>query len=76
MYFTAFWYLFFVLLFFWIYCVTTVTPFIERSEGWPLRSSRVLECRFFGRNSIPLQIFQLQPKRETSSSSLGDGLDP
>ena len=52
MYSTAFWCLFVVLLFFWLYCVTTVTPFIERSEGWSLRSGRVLdqsqqECRFF-----------------------------
>ena len=28
----AVWCLFVVLLFFWLYCVTTVTPFIERSE--------------------------------------------
>ena len=80
MYSTAFWCLFVVLLFFWLYCVTTVTPFIERSEGWSHRSVRVLdqlqqECRFFHRNSNPLQIFQLQPKRETSSSSLGDRLE-
>ena len=27
----AVWCLFVVLLFFWLYCVTTVTPFIERS---------------------------------------------
>ena len=65
---------------FWLYCVTTVTPFIERSEGWSLRSVGVLdqsqqECRFFRRNSNPLQIFQLRPKRETSSSSLGDRLE-
>ena len=65
---------------FWLYCVTTVTPFIERSEGWSLRSVGVLdqsqqECRFFRRNSNPLQIFQLQPKKETSSSSLGDRLE-
>ena len=38
--------------FFWLYCVTTVTPFIERSEGWSLRSVGVLdqsqqECVFF-----------------------------
>ena len=79
MYSTAFWCLFVVLLFFWLYCVTTVTPFIERSEGWSLRSVGVLdqsqqECRFSHRNSSPLQTFQLQPKRETSSSSLGDQL--
>ena len=80
MYSTAFWCLFVVLLFFWLYCVTTVTPFIERSEGWSLRSVGVLdqsqqEFRFFRRNSNPLQTFQLQPKRETSSSSLGDQLE-
>ena len=66
--------------FFWLYYITTVTPFIEQSEGWSLRSIGVLdqsqqECRFFRRNSNPLQIFQLQPKRETSSSSLGDRLE-
>ena len=65
MYSTAFWCLFFVLLVFWLYCVTTVIPFIERSEGWSLRSVVVLdqsqqECRFFRRNSNPLQIFQLR----------------
>ena len=80
MYSTAFWCLFVVLLFFWLYCVTAVTPFIERSEGWSLRSGRVLdqsqqECHFFRRNSNPLQIFQLQPKGKTSSSSLGDRLE-
>ena len=62
------------------YCVTTVTPFIERSEGWSLRSVGVLdqsqqECRFFRLNSNLQQIFQLRPKRETSSSSLGDQLE-
>ena len=77
---TAFWCLFVVLLFFWLYCVTTVTPFIERNQAWSLRSGRVLdqsqqECRFFCRNSNPLQIFQLQPKRETSSPSVGDRLE-
>ena len=80
MYSTAFWCLFFVSLVFWLYCVTTVIPFIERSEGWSLRSVVVLdqsqqECRFFRRNSNPLQTFQLQPKRETSSSSLGGQLE-
>ena len=28
----AVWCLFVVLLFFWLYCVTTVTPFIERNS--------------------------------------------
>ena len=66
---------------FWLYCVTTVTPFIERSEGWSLGSvDGVLdqsqqECRFFCRNTNPLRTFQLQPKRKTSSSSLGDQLE-
>ena len=55
-------------------------PFIEWSEGWSLWSGEVLdqlqqECHFFHRNSNPLQIFQLEPKRETSSSSLGDRLE-
>ena len=59
--------------------VTAVTP-IERSDGCSLRSVGVLdqsqqECRFFRRNSNPLQTFQLQPERETSSSSLGDQLE-
>ena len=80
MYSTAFWCLTVVYWVFWLYCVTTVTPFIERSEGLSLRSVGVLdqlqqECRFFGRNSNPLQIFQLQPKKETSSSSLRDRLE-
>ena len=35
--------LFVVLLFFWLCCVTAVTPFIERSEGWSLRSGRDYE---------------------------------
>ena len=80
MYSTAFWCLIVVYWFFCLYCITTVTPFIERSECWSLRSVRVLdqsqqECRFFCRNSNPLQIFQLRPKRETSSSSPGDRLE-
>ena len=33
------------------------------------------KCGVFHRNSNPLQIFQLQPKKETSSSSLGDRLE-
>ena len=59
MYSTAFWCLFVVLLFFFgggVYCVTTVTTFIERSEGWslwsgrvlvPLSSSSISTCRYF-----------------------------
>ena len=82
MYSTAFWCLLSFYCFFWLYCVTAVTPFIERSEGWSsLRSVGVLdhsqqECHFFFcRNSNPLQIFHLQPKRETSSSSVEDRLE-
>ena len=69
MYSTAFWCLIVVYWFFWLYYVTTVTPFIERSEGWSLGSvDGVLdqsqqECRFFRRNTNPLQTFQLQPKK-------------
>ena len=40
---TAFWCLFVVLLFFWLYSVTTVIPFIEQSEGWSLQSVGVLD---------------------------------
>ena len=29
--------------FFLLYCITTVTPFIRRSQGWSLRSGRVLD---------------------------------
>ena len=61
---TAFWRLFVVSLVFWLYCVITVTP-------GPVAT----RMSFFCRNSNPLQIFQLQPKRETSSSSLGDRLE-
>ena len=43
MYSTAFWCLIVVYCVFWLYCVTTVTPFIERSEGWSLRSGGVLD---------------------------------
>ena len=80
MYSTAFWCLIVVYWFFWLYCVTTVTPFIERREGWSLRSVGVLDqsqqkCRFFRGNSNPLQIFQLQPKKDTSSSCLEDRLE-
>ena len=77
---TAFWCLIVVYWFFWLYCITTVTPFIERSEGWSLWSVGVLdqsqqECGFFRQNLNPLQTLQLQPKRKTSSSSLGDRLE-
>ena len=66
--------------FFLLYCVTTVTPFIE--PKWRLVTSIwrgpgpvALRIPFFRRNSNLLQIFHLQPKRETSSCSLGDRLE-
>ena len=70
MYYTAFWCLCRVtvfVFFFWIYCVTTVTPFIERSEGWLLRSGRVLdqsqqECRFFAEIQICCTFFSSSPR--------------
>ena len=66
---------FIVLVDFRLHCVTTVTPFIRRSQGWSLRSGRdpgrvTPKTVLFRGNSNPLQFFQLQPKKETSSSSL------
>ena len=81
MYSTAFWCLSFYCFFFWLYCLTTVTPFSvlsqneEKAGNFDLAgswTSRNKNAVFFRRNSNPLEIFQLQPKRETSSSSLGD----
>ena len=45
MYSTAFWCLIVVYWLVWLYSVTAVTytPFIERSEGWSLRSVGVLD---------------------------------
>ena len=40
---TAFWCLFVVLLFFWRYCVTTVTPFIEPQADHPLLVGAVVD---------------------------------
>ena len=63
---------------FWLYCITTVTPFKRRSQGWSFVSGcRVLnqsqqKCRFFAEIQIHCDFFQLQHKRETSFSSLGD----
>ena len=53
---TVFWCLFVVLLDFWLYCVTTVTPFIRRSQGWSLRSRRVLTSR--NKNAVFLPKFK------------------
>ena len=67
----------FTVCFFWLYCITTVTPFIRRSQGWSLRSGRVLDqsqqkCRFFAEIRVCCKFLQLQPKRETSFSCLRD----
>ena len=76
--FHMFWRLLVLFLFFWLYCITTVTPFNRRSQGWSFLSGcRVLDqsqqkCRFFAEIQIHCKFFQLQPKRETSFSSLGD----
>ena len=54
--------------FFWLYCITTVAPFIRRSQGqghFDLLAEIQVCCKFF----------QLQPKRETSFSSLTDQLE-
>ena len=78
MYSTAFWFLLVLFLFFGLYCITTVTPFKRRSQGWSFLSGcRALDqlqqkCRFFAEIQIHCKCFQLQPKRETSFSSLGD----
>ena len=67
MYSMEFWCLIVVYCFFLFYCITTVTPFIERSEGWSLRSVRVLdqsqqECRFFTENQIHCKLFSSSPR--------------
>ena len=59
MYSTAFWCLIVVYCFF-------LALLLDQSQQ---------ECRFFRRNSNPLQTFELQPKRETSPFSLGDRLE-
>ena len=76
MYSAVFWCLLVLFLFFWLYCITTVTPFKRRSQGWSFLSGcRVLDqsqqkCRFFAEIQIHCKFFQLQPERETSFSSL------
>ena len=69
MYSTAFWCLIVVYWLVWLYCVTAVTytPFIERSEGWSLRSVGVLdqsqqECRFFAEIQIHCKLFSSSPR--------------
>ena len=69
-----------LLFFFWLYCKTTVTPFIRRGQGWSLWSGRVLDqsqqkCRFFAEIQVCCKLFQLQPKWETYFSSLRDRLE-
>ena len=71
MYSTAFWCLIVVYWLVWLYCVTAVTytPFIERSEGWSLRSVGVLdqsqqECRFFAEIQIHCKLFISSPREK------------
>ena len=64
MYSTVFWYLLVILLVFWLYCITTVTPFIRRSQGWSLRSGWVLDqsqqkCRFFAEIQVCCKFFSV-----------------
>ena len=84
---TVFWCLLVVFLFFffWLYCITTATPFIPgvtpsndevkaghfylAAESW---TSRNKNAAFFAAIQIRCKFFQLQSKRETSFSSLGD----
>ena len=67
---TAFWCLFVVLLVFWLFCVTTVTPFIEQSEGWSLRSVGVLDQSqqkyhfFFAEIQICCKFFSSSPRKK------------
>ena len=73
MYSFMFCHVFSILVDFRLHCVTTVTPFIRRSQGWSLRSGRdpgqvAPKTDLFRGNSNPLQFFQLQPKKLTSSS--------
>ena len=77
---TAFWCLFVVLLFFFFSSIAKLLLLLSQNEvkaghfnlsgSWTIRKKNAVF--FFHRNSNPLQIFQLQPKKETSSSSLGD----
>ena len=72
------WCLLVLFLFFWLYSITTVSHFKRRSQDWSFLSGcRVLDesqqkYRFFAEIQIHCKVFQLQPKRETSFSSLGD----
>ena len=48
--------------FLWLYCITTVTPFIRRSQGWSLRSGNVVDqsqqkCRFFAEIHVCCNFF-------------------
>ena len=58
MYSTEFWCLFVVLLFFWLYCVTTVTPFIRRVI-YLNRSTSLSQGRCHNKISvkIPFKVF-------------------
>ena len=79
---TVFRCLLFVLLFFLgVYCITTVTPFIRRMKSrlvtsiWQGHGPVATKMPLFCRNlQVCCKFFRLQPKRETSFSSLRDRL--
>ena len=62
MYSTAFWCLIVVYCFFWLYCVTTVTPFIERSEGCMVTSI----CR--GPEPVPTRMPFFSPQFKSAAN--------
>ena len=72
MYSTAFWCLIVVYWFFWLYCVTTVTPFIERSKGWQQAAifffaEIQIRCKFFGsrpRGKPLLPLWEIGSKKD------------
>ena len=64
--------------FFWLYSITTVTPFNRWSPRLVISiwlqgpGPGATKMPFFAEIQINCNFFQLQPKRETSFSSLGD----
>ena len=56
---TAFWSLFVVLLIFWLYCVTTVTTFIDLAGSWTSRNKNAV---FFAEIQIRSKFFSSSPR--------------
>ena len=67
-----------VSVFFWLYSITTVTPFNRWSPRLVISiwlqgpGPGATKMPFFAEIQINCNFFQLQPRRETSFSSLGD----